>query len=149
MQQRTCSWKSIRTSHVVVQEPITDEAGSCFPNPLKCYALPVPVRKEEEHLPFPAGVQQDQVQGRLLLLHLLKDPLHADAVLRGVQLWSINRDHVVPPQMFIPMPSIVEYSWEHGEEKMSHDASLQVCSQLSTAISYLLPCRGTGLGHLH
>lgn len=78
-------------------------------------------------LPLPAGVQQDDVQGCLLLLHLLEDPLHADTVLRGIGLWSINRDHVVPPQMFIPMPSIVEYSWEQGEERMNQDANLQIC----------------------
>lgn len=89
-------------------------------------------------LPFPAGVQQDEIQGRLLLLHLLKDPLHADAVLRGIGLWSINGDHVVPPRMFIPVTSIVEYSWEQEEERMSHDANPQVYNQLPTATSHLL-----------
>jgi len=99
-------------------------------------------RKGKSTLPFPAGVQQDEVQGRLLLLHLLEDPLHADAVLSGIGLWSINRDHVVPPRMFISMTSIVEYSWEQGEERMSHDTNLQVCNQLPTSCPEAIPVQG-------
>lgn len=135
---------------MVVWKPTAEagaETGSHFPQPLKTQRSAHPGQgRGKSTLPFPAGVQQDEVQGRLLLLHLLEDPLHTDAVLRGVRLWSVNRDHVVPSQVFVPMTSVVEYSWEQGEERRSHDGNLQVCNHFPTAMSHILSWRDTGAG---